>query len=92
MPTRSKGTLMWVAQTEPRLLEAFPITATIDVMDRQVEITLDFSNVPHPQLNLPKKLISRDPAVIAFHQRIHDAIKSRYAEVERALTEREEAA
>lgn len=85
MSTRIKGTVTFVAQTEPRLLEAFPITTMVDVMDRQVEITVDFSDIPHPILNESKKFISRDPAVVAFMRRVHEGIRKRYAAAEVVL-------
>ena len=85
MTTRTKGLVAFVAETEPRLLEAYLVTTMVDIKDRQVEVTLDFSAVPHPSLNADKTLISRDPAVVAFMRRIHETIGRRYAAVEVAL-------
>jgi hypothetical protein len=76
---------MWVARPEPRFLDAYPIETMIDVMDRQVEVTIDFGGIPHPILNQPKKFISRDPAVIDFMARIHAGIVKRYEAADFAL-------
>lgn len=85
MTTRTKGLVTFVAQTEPRLLQAYPITTQVDVLERQVEVTIDFAGIPHDILSEPKTFISRDPAVVAFMRRIHDGIGKRYAAADLAL-------
>jgi hypothetical protein len=85
MSTRTAGLAVWIGETNPRTLDAYPITTTVDVMDRQVEVTIDFATIPHAILNEPKKFISRDPAVVEFMRRIHTGIDRRFTAADIAL-------
>ena len=79
----------WSAETTPHQIEAFISAASIEVFDRQVEITVMFDDIPDPHLSKPRKFISRDPAVVAFHQRVFAAIRKRNAAAEAQVADQE---
>ncbi len=87
MPHPKRAAVMFTAQTKPRFIEAYLNNAIIDVSDKQVVITATFENMPVADLATPQTFISRDPAVVAFHQRVYRAIQQRHAAADAAITE-----
>ena len=87
MPHPKRAAVMFTAQTKPRFIEAYLNDAIVDVSDKQVVITATFDNVPAPGLSDSHTFISRDPAVIAFHQRVYRAIQQRHAAADAAINQ-----
>ncbi len=87
MPHPKRAAIMFTAQTKPRFIEAYLNNAIVDVSERQVVITVTFDDLPAPALTGSQTFISREPAVIAFHQRVYRAIQQRHAAADAAITE-----
>ncbi len=87
MPHSKRAAVMFTAQTTPRFIEAYLNNAIIDVSERQVVITVTFDDLPVANLTGPQTFISRDPAVVAFHQRVYATIQQRHAVADAAINE-----
>ncbi len=93
MPHPKRAAVMFTAQTKPRFIEAYLTNAIVDVSEKQVVITATFENMPTAGQSDSHTFISRDPAVIAFHQRVYRAIQKRHAAADATMgQEGEEAA
>ncbi len=84
MPHSKRAAVMFTAQTTPRFIEAYLNNAIIDVSAKQVVITMTFDDFPTGHSDA-HTFISRDPAVIAFHQRVYRSIQQRHAAADAAI-------
>lgn len=89
MPHPKRAAVMFTAQTKPRFIEAYLTDAIVDVSDKQVVISTNFDDFPDG-LTDGQVFISRDPAVVAFHQRVYAAIQQRHAAADAAMCANQE--
>ncbi len=89
MSSPKRAAVMFTAQTKPRFIEAYLNHAIVEVSEKQVVITASFDDFPVPELSESQTFISRDPTVVAFHQRVYAAIQKRHAMADAQVAERE---